>query len=152
MSSSDRVGDRPKPQSGPRATYPTEQSPQSRRRWFLISSTTVVVLGVIIAFIGWKQFADPEVSGSATGHDVLSSNSVAVLYTVNRKNPDEAVACVVRGRAQDGAEVGRREVLIPAGDEVQIGARTVVQTSRPAVIGEVFGCTTSVPSYLQAEE
>ncbi|GAC58231.1 hypothetical protein GOHSU_35_00260 [Gordonia hirsuta DSM 44140 = NBRC 16056] len=107
---------------------------------------------MIIAFIGWKQFADPEVSGSATGHDVLSSNSVAVLYTVNRKNPDEAVACVVRGRAQDGAEVGRREVLIPAGDEVQIGARTVVQTSRPAVIGEVFGCTTSVPSYLQAEE
>lgn len=111
----------------------------------------VVVLGLVIAVIGWRQFADPEVSGSATGHEVLSSNSIAVQYTVNRQNPDEAVACVVRGRAQDGAEVGRREVLIPASDQVQVGARTVVQTSRPAVIGEVFGCTAAVPSYLQTE-
>lgn len=111
----------------------------------------VVVLGLVIAVIGWRQFADPEVSGSATGHEVLSSNSIAVQYTVNRQNPDEAVACVVRGRAQDGAEVGRREVLIPASDQVQVGARTVVQTSRPAVIGEVFGCTAAVPSYLQVE-
>ncbi len=151
MSKSDRVADQPKPQSGPRATYPTEQSPQSRRRWFLICSAGVVVLGLVIAFVGWKQFADPEVSGSATGHEVLSSNSIAVQYTVNRQNPDEPVSCVVRGRAQDGAEVGRREVLIPAGDQVQVGARTVVQTSRPAVIGELFGCTTEVPSYLQPE-
>lgn len=152
MSSSDGVSDQPKPQSGPRATYPTEQSPASKRRWFLICSVAVVVAGVALAIIGYKQFADPEVSGTVTGHEILSSDTVAVQYTVERSNPDEAVVCVVRGRAYDGGEVGRREVMIPAGDDVQIGARTIVHTSRPPVIGEVFGCTTSVPSYLQPDQ
>lgn len=152
MSSSDGVSDQPKPQSGPRATYPAEQSHASRRRWFLICSVGVVLAGLAIAFIGYKNYADPEVSGTATAHEILSSDTIAVQYTVERSNPDQAVACVVRGRAYDGAEVGRREVLIPAGDGVQVGARTVLHTSRPPVIGEVFGCTTSVPSYLQTEK
>lgn len=152
MSSSDGVSDQPKPQSGPRATYPVEQSHTSRRRWFLISSVTVVVAGVVIAFVGYKQFGDPEVSGQATAHEILSSDTVAVQYTVNRKDPQQQVACVVRARAKDGSEVGRREVLIPSGDDVQVGARTTVYTSRPAVIGEVFGCTASVPPYLQSDK
>ncbi|MFT3663296.1 MAG: DUF4307 domain-containing protein [Gordonia sp. (in: high G+C Gram-positive bacteria)] len=139
------------PQSGPRATYPVEQSQASRRRWFLIGSVAVVVAGLVLAFVGFKQFGDPEVSGQAVGHDVLGSDAVAVQYTVNRKDPSVPVACVVRGRAKDGAEVGRREVLIPAG-EVQVAARTTVYTSRPAVIGEVFGCTASVPAYLQPDK
>ncbi|GAA4752721.1 DUF4307 domain-containing protein [Gordonia alkaliphila] len=151
MSSSDGVSDQPKPQSGPRATYPVEQSASSKRRWFLILSVGVVLAGLVIAYIGFQKFGDPEVSGSATGHEVLSSDQIAVQYTVNRQNPDDPVACVVRARARDGAEVGRREVLIPAGNDVQVGARTIVYTSRPAVIGEVFGCTASVPDYLQPD-
>ncbi|AVL99910.1 DUF4307 domain-containing protein [Gordonia iterans] len=151
MSSSDGVADQPKPQSGPRATYPVEQSPSSRRRWFLICSVAVVIAGVALAYIGFKQFGDPEVSGQAVGHEVLGSDAVEVRYTVNRKNPDAPVACIVRGRALDGSEVGRREVLIPPG-AVQVGAQTTVYTSRPPVIGEVFGCTTSVPAYLKPDK
>lgn len=152
MSSSDGVDDRPKPRSGPKATYPAEQSRASRRRWFLICSTAVVIAGLVIAWAGFQRFGDPEVSGQATAHEILGSDSVAVQYTVNRADPATPVACVVRARAQDGAEVGRREILIPAGTDLQVGARTVVVTSRPPVIGEVFGCTTSVPSYLHADK
>ncbi|GAC80569.1 protein of unknown function [Gordonia malaquae] len=137
------------PRSGPRATYPVEQSSSSKKRWFYALSALVVVAGVGLAYAGYTQFADPEVSGSATAFEILSSDTVSVQYTVNRSNPDEAVACVVRARAQDGAEVGRREVLIPAGGETQVGAKTEVLTSRPAVIGEVFGCTATVPPYLK---
>ncbi|MEZ5210674.1 MULTISPECIES: DUF4307 domain-containing protein [unclassified Gordonia (in: high G+C Gram-positive bacteria)] len=152
MSSSDGVSDQPKPQSGPRATYPAEQSRSSRRRWFIICSVVVLIAGVVIAYIGYRQFGDPDVSGQATAHEVLSSDTVSVQYTVNRKDPHKAVACVVRARAQDGSEVGRREVLIPASDDIQVGARTDVYTSRPAVIGEVFGCTTAVPAYLRPDK
>ena len=109
----------------------------------------MVVAGLGLAYVGYKQYGDPEVSGQATAFEIKSSDTVAVQYTVNRGDPSEAVACVVRARAKDGSEVGRREVLIPAGDDIQVGARTEVLTSRPAVIGEVFGCTLSVPPYLK---
>ncbi len=157
MSSSDGVDDQakpnePTPRSGPKATYPAERSPASRRRWFWISTAAVIVAGFAVAIAGYFKFGDPDVSGQATAHEILGSDSVAVQYTVNRSDPGKAVACVVRARAQDGAEVGRREVLIPAGNDIQVGARTVVYTSRPPVIGEVFGCTTSVPPYLHPEQ
>lgn len=152
MSSSDGGGTGPAPQSGPRATYPTERSASSRKRWFYAATITVVVLGVVIAWFGYKQFADPDVSGEATAHEIISSDTVNVQYTVNRADPSNAVACVVRARAQDGSEVGRREVIVPPGDQTQVGANTEVHTSEPAVIGEVFGCTTDVPPYLKAPE
>ncbi|MCF8606799.1 DUF4307 domain-containing protein [Gordonia sp. HY442] len=149
MSSSDGGGNDRAPRSGPRATYPTERTPSNRRRWFYVASVVVVLLGLGIAVLGYKQFADPEVSGDATAFDIVSSDTVSVQYTVNRSDPDDAVSCVVRAREQDGSEVGRREVLVPAGGEIQVGAKTEVRTSAPAVIGEVFGCTTNVPPYLE---
>lgn len=152
MSSSDGVSDQPKPQSGPRATYPVERSPSSRRRWFIAASIAVVLAGIGVAYLGFRNYGDPDVSGEATGHEILAADTVAVQYTVNRKSPGNPVACVVRARAQDGAEVGRREVLVPAGDQQQVGMRSYVHTSRRAVIGEVFGCTTDVPPYLKPEE
>ena len=149
MSSSDGGGIDPTPHSGPRATYPTEQAASSKKRWFYALSVIVVVIGIALAYFGYNRFADPAVSGDATAFEIVSSDTVSVQYTVNRADPDEAVACVVRARNQDGAEVGRREVLVPAGAETQVGAKTEVQTSEPAVIGEVFGCSTSVPPYLK---
>ena len=149
MSTSDGGHDQQTPRSGPRATYPTDRSPSVKRRWFYVLAVAVIVAGVGIAYIGYQRFGDPEISGQATGYELLSPDRVAVQYTVNRTNPDDAVVCIVRARAKDGSEVGRREILIPAGDQTQVGARTEVSTSEPAVIGELFGCGTDVPSYLK---
>ncbi|MGV9671836.1 DUF4307 domain-containing protein [Gordonia sp. NPDC003504] len=136
-----------RPHSGPRATYPVTQSASSRRLWFLGLSALVVITGVVLAVIGYQKFADPDVSGSATGYEILDPSTVAVQFTVNRADPSRPVACVVRARSKDGSETGRREVLIGPG-EVQEGHRVDVATSEPPVIGEVFGCTTDVPAYL----
>ena len=108
----------------------------------------MLLAGVVIAFLGFRSFGDPDISGTATGYDVHSNESITVRYTVDRKNPDQPVVCVVRARAQDGAEVGRREVYIPGGDDAQVGMNSEVRTSREPVIGEVFGCTGNVPAYL----
>lgn len=136
------------PRSGPRATYPVERSASSRKRWFYALSVVVVAAGLTIAYLGYRQFGDPEVSGQATGYQITSSSTIDVQFTVTRQDPGAAVACVVRARAKDGSEVGRREVLVPAGESTQVGAGSKVVTSRPPVIGEVFGCTTTVPPYL----
>ncbi|AZG45012.1 DUF4307 domain-containing protein [Gordonia insulae] len=137
-----------RPRSGPRATYPTAQTASSRRGWFIVLSVLVVVVGVGLAFLGFTKFATPDVSGEATGYQILNPSTVSVQFTVTRSDPGRPAACVVRGRSLDGDETGRREVLIPAGSQGQMGVRTEVTTSKPPVIGEVFGCTTDVPAYL----
>ncbi|GAA1481650.1 DUF4307 domain-containing protein [Gordonia sinesedis] len=136
-----------RPRSGPRASYPAAQTAASRRRWFVGLSIAVVVAGLALAVLGYQKFADPDVSGDVTAYEVLGPNTVAVQFTVTRADPGQAAACVVRARSRDGSETGRREVLIPAG-ESQVGMRTEVRTSREPAIGEVFGCTMSVPAYL----
>lgn len=151
MTTSDGGGDQQKPRSGPRATYPAEQSAGSKRTWFVVLASVVVAAGLALAVLGFNQFGDPEVSGQATGYELLSSDRVAVQYTVNRANPGDAVVCIVRARAKDGSEVGRREVLIPAGTDIQVGARAELTTSTPPVIGEVFGCGLSIPPYLDSK-
>lgn len=107
----------------------------------------MVATGTVLAVIGYQKFADPEVSGQATGYEILNPSTVAVQFTVNRADPTQPVACVVRARSKDGSESGRREVLIPPG-VAQEGHRVDVSTSKAPVIGEVFGCTADVPAYL----
>lgn len=153
MESSDGGADQPGeagtvPRSGPRATYPVERSRSSRKRWFYVLSTVVVAAGLAIAYWGYQAFGSPDVAGEASGYQITGDNTVDVQFTVTRKEPGTAVACVIRARAKDGSEVGRREVVIPAGNETQVGVRTQVRTSAPPVIGEVFGCSPSVPPYL----
>ncbi|MCP2160447.1 DUF4307 domain-containing protein [Williamsia serinedens] len=148
------VGPDPSPSGSPAppaGRYPTESSPQRRRRWLIGLSVLVVVAGVAIAWVGYSRFADPPVSGEGTGYDIVDGSTVDVSFTVTRSDPSEAVACVVRARSRAGDEIGRREVLIPPGDAQQTAVESRVKTTGPPAIGEVFGCTTSVPPYLTAD-
>ena len=149
MNSSDG-GTAPRPQSGPRATYPEQRgSTRSRRRWFVGLSVLVVVAGVAIAALGYTKFGDEDVKGEGTGYELIDSSTVAVQFTLTRSDPSKPAVCVVRGRSKDGSETGRRDVLIAAGPDRQQGVRALVKTSQPPVIGEVFGCTVTVPAYLR---
>lgn len=135
----------------PAGRYPTGTSPARRRRWLIGLSVLVVLAGIGIAYVGYSRFADPPVSGEGTGYSIVDSSTVDVSFTVTRSDPGEAVACVVRARSRDGAETGRREVLIPPGDAQQTAVESRVKTTGPPAIGEVFGCSTSVPPYLTAD-
>jgi hypothetical protein len=56
--------------------------------------------------------------------------------------------CIVRARSIDGSETGRREVLVPPSSQATVQVTTTVKSSRPPVVGDVYGCGTHVPSYL----
>ncbi len=46
------------------------------------------------------------------------------------------------------ATTGRREVLVPPATAKTVQVTTTVKSSRPAVMGDVYGCGTDVPGYL----
>ncbi|GED97179.1 DUF4307 domain-containing protein [Gordonia crocea] len=137
---------------GPRATYPTELSNRSRRKWFLGLTGLVLAVGVVLAIIGFQKFGSPDVAGEGTGFFITGPTTVDVQFTVSRADPSKPVSCVLKARAKDGSEVGRREVLIPGGQAPRVGVRTTVHTSDRPVVGEVFGCGPTVPPYLTAQD
>ncbi len=60
------------------------------------------------------------------------------------------MVCIVRARAIDGSETGRREVLVGPSDQRVVQVTTLVKSTRKPVVGDVYGCGTDVPSYLVA--
>jgi hypothetical protein len=110
----------------------------------------VAVAGVVLAAIGYQRLGHSDVEGTLAGYRLIDSQTVSVTISVTRKDPSRPVDCIVRVRAQDGSETGRREVLVPPSTQATVQVTAVLKSSRPAVVGDIYGCGTDVPGYLRA--
>ncbi len=135
----------------PAARYGRQRLSHRHRRWIVIGLTVLVLAaGVAIAVIASARLGTGEVKGELGGYRLVDDETVAVTISVTRDDPSRPVACIVRARSIDGSETGRREVLVPPSTQATVQVTTVVKTSRPPVVGDVYGCGTDVPSYLVA--
>jgi len=135
----------------PAARYGQARLSRSKRRWIAIALTVLVLaIGIGIAVIASQRLGTGEVKGELGGYQLVDAETVQVTITVTRDDPSRPVVCIVRARSIDGSETGRREVLVPPSTQKTVQVRTVVRTSRPPVVGDVYGCGTDVPSYLVA--
>ena len=133
----------------PAARYGRQSLPRRHRRWIAIGLTTLVlVAGVTVAIIASMRIGGAAVKGELGGYQVVDSETVSVTITVTRDDPSRPVSCIVRARSIDGSETGRREVLVPPSSQATVQVTTLVKTTRPPVVGDVYGCGTDVPSYL----
>ncbi|MGH3866340.1 MAG: DUF4307 domain-containing protein [Pseudonocardiaceae bacterium] len=103
--------------------------------------------GLAIAVIGYRNLGSTPIRSEVLGFTLLPDNAVQLRLTVLRDDPSRPAVCIVRARSRDGAETGRKELYVPpaAGP---LALSTVVHTSRPPVIAEVYGCSLQVPAYL----
>lgn len=92
-------------------------------------------------------FGRTPINGQQTSFTVRDDHSLTMTIQVQRDDPHRAADCVVRARSQSGAEVGRKEVLVPPANGT-VREQTMLATTTRAVIGEVYGCTYDVPAYL----
>ena len=135
----------------PAARYGRQQLSRSNRRWIAVGlAVLVVAVGIGIAVIASQRLGTGEVKGELGGYRLVDDETVQVTVTVTRDDPSRPVVCIVRARSIDGSETGRREVLVPPSAKKTVQVTTVVKTSRPPVVGDVYGCGTDVPSYLVA--
>jgi hypothetical protein len=110
----------------------------------------VVAVGVVVAAIGYHRLGTSDVAGSLAGYQVIDNDTAAVTISVTRSDPSRPVDCIVRVRAKDGSETGRREVLVPASDQATVQVTTTVKSSKPPVMADIYGCGTDVPGYLRS--
>ncbi|SDP18754.1 protein of unknown function [Actinopolyspora xinjiangensis] len=108
----------------------------------------VIVLGVALSVLAYRNFGSAPIEGKASRFDIRGENSVHITLEVRRDEPARPAECVVRSRGVSGKEAGRKEVYIPPG-ETTTYRETVLTTSESPVTGEVFGCSYDVPNYLR---
>lgn len=134
----------------PPGRYGRQPMPAATRRRLVFLLASLVTAGLIAtAVVAYLRFEGTEVEGKMAAYEVLDDETVSVTISVTRKDPSTPVVCVVRARSRDGAETGRREVLVgPAvARTVQVTA-TVKSFQRP-LIGDIYGCGTEIPPYLR---
>jgi hypothetical protein len=125
-------------------------SRRSRRRVVVILSVVIVVAGVALALVAFQRLGTGAVKGELGGYELIDGETVQVTISVTREDPSRPVVCIIRARSVDGAETGRREVLVPPSSQATVQVTAVVKSSRRPVIGDVYGCGTDVPGYLVA--
>ncbi|MFZ0716702.1 DUF4307 domain-containing protein [Mycobacterium sp.] len=121
----------------------------SRRRAAALA-VVVAAVGVVVAVIGYQRLGRSDVTGTLAGYRLIDDQTVSVTISVTRKDPSRPVDCIVRVRAKDGSETGRREVLVTPSSQTTVQVTTIVKSSKPAVVGDIYGCGTDVPDYLRS--
>jgi len=135
----------------PPTRYGRQRRPRLSRRWIVVGLTAfILAIGVAVALIGYQRLGRSEVEGTLAGYELIDDETVEVTITVHREDPSRPAVCIVRGRSKDGSETGRREVLLPPSTQASVQVTTFVKTSRPPVMGDVYGCGLDVPGYLVA--
>jgi hypothetical protein len=135
----------------PTARYGRQKlSRRTRRRVVIGLFLLIVTVGVAIALIAFQRFATNDVKGELGGYKLIDDESVMVTVTVTRSDPSVPAVCIVRARSIDGGETGRREILVPPSTEKSVVIDALVKSTKPPVVGDIYGCGIDVPSYLVA--
>jgi len=136
--------------SPPQSRYGRGRLPRLSRRRVAFLAVVAVAIGVAAAFVGYQRLGRSDVAGTLAGYQLVDSQTVSVTISVTRTDPSRPVDCIVRVRAKDGSETGRREVLVPPSTETTVQVTAIVKSSKPAAVGDIYGCGTNVPGYLRA--
>lgn len=140
----------PTPIPRPDARYGRPRlSRRARRRVAIALGVLVAAAGIVIAVIGYQRISTSAVTGSLVGYRLVDDETASVTISVTRSDPSRPVACIVRVRATNGSETGRRELLVPPSEATTVQVTTTVKSSQPPVMADVYGCGTEVPSYLR---
>ena len=128
----------------------TPMAANTGRRARIALTALAIAAGLAVAAIGYQRFAGSDVEGKMGAFEVLDDHTVSVTISVTRKNPGTPVVCIVRARSKDGAETGRREILIGPSESKTVQVTTTVASYRQPIMGDIYGCGTDVPPYLEA--
>lgn len=131
----------------PEARYGRSRVP---RRWVIGAlGALVVAAGLVIAVVSYHRLGTGAVTGTLAGYQLIDDETASVTISVTRSDPSRPVDCIVRVRAKDGSESGRREVLVPPSGAKTVQLTTTVKSSKPPMMADIYGCGTDVPAYLR---
>ena len=115
----------------------------THRRGRLVTLAVVGVgAGAGVGVLLWMALhaATPTVSAVLLGYEVRDSSAVEVRIEV-RRDPAQAVRCLLRAQDIDNVTVGRLDLEVPPSADRTVALAVVVPTTRLATNGELEECT-----------
>ncbi|MEV0298757.1 DUF4307 domain-containing protein [Nocardia sp. NPDC050710] len=126
-------------------------APRARRPWIpLVLGLVVLAVGLGVAYLGFQKYGPDDIDAEQLGYTVVDDSTMTIRMKVTRDDPGRPAVCFVRAMDRDGAEVGRREVLIQPSESGTLELTTTVRSSARPSAGNIYGCSNQVPEYLRA--
>lgn len=136
-------------------------SPSQRQRYAKESSQStwsgkMVAIFAVVIFIAFivagvkyvNSQVNKTISAKTATVEQVSGTIMRQWLDVTRKHTDRVSYCIVKAVDYDKNEVGRREVIIPAGGDKVQRIEVDITTTVPAASADVYGCSEDLPFYL----
>lgn len=139
-----------------RARYGTaNEAPtaSSRTAGKIVALVSVLFLLLIVVFTAryiMQRRAEP-ISANLVSHERVDDTTSRVWFDVSRNDPSAPGYCIITSLNYEHAEIGRRDVVLPAGGEKVTRMYVDIPVRDLPVSGGVYGCSTTIPSFLDAE-
>ncbi|MFI1736652.1 DUF4307 domain-containing protein [Streptomyces sioyaensis] len=123
----------------PEGRYGRSADARADRKLKIIGSVLGVALLGVIAWSGISYISGQDLSGRVITWDAVSDHAVKVHLEVV-KDADAKGVCTLRSQAEDGSEVGRKDVTVDqrAG---QVDTEVTLRTTKRATNAVLVGCT-----------
>lgn len=116
----------------------------------IIFAAMIIAAGVYIVSM-MTRMNEATVDGVETGGSINSDTMLTSQIDITRDDPSKAAYCIVTALNYSKAEVGRREILIPAGGQRVTRVEMEIPTFERAHAAKVYGCSNSIPPHLSEE-
>lgn len=119
-----------------------------------VVAIVAALLMIALLFVGartiMERFNEP-VRAEFISQEHIDDETGRLWIDVNRKNPDTPAYCIVTAVDYSHAEVGRREVVLPAGGDEHSRIAVELPLREPLVSGRIYGCSENLPFYMDPE-
>ncbi|MGW2562484.1 DUF4307 domain-containing protein [Streptomyces sp. NPDC001514] len=123
----------------PQGRYGRSADERADRRLKIVGAVLGTGLLAMVGWFGYDYVSGQRISAELIKWDVTADDRVQVHLEV-RKDKDAKGYCTLRSRAEDGSEVGRRDVRFD-GPESRVDQIVTVRTTARATSAELAGCT-----------
>ena len=128
------------------ARRPVDKSNRRTGRAVILAVLFVAIVTVVLFAQFISQREDADVTASMTNFERVEDDTLAMSIDVTRDDVDKPSYCIVTAL---NYEVGRRDVVIPAGGPETQRIDVEITTRDLPVSGSVYGCSTNMPAFLE---
>lgn len=110
-----------------------------------------LIVGVVFLVRYVQNRSTTPVEIAMVSYERQSDDVMRVWVDVTRAEVTEPSYCIVTALNYEMAEVGRREVILPAGGDTTSRIGVDIPTREYSVSGGVYGCSENIPPYMDVD-